>query len=659
MKKILLLTFLLIFSLIKLSVANCLKGDCNNGFGTWEDNDFKYIGQFKEGFFNGQGTVIFNDGESYTGEFSNDAFNGYGTYIFLNGDTYVGDFLNGEFSGYGFHSFSNGETYEGSYLNNQRNGFGNYKFNDDQEYIGEFKNDNYHGFGTLFLNNGDVYEGEFTNGLFNGIGKYTYTNGIIEEGNYEDGIFLSSNTYSDNLNLVEEFFNIELSQSTIRNFIENSGIQYEAFEFIDDSSFSIKNLYFNDGLSEFKIGEVTLIDLDYYAINKIKINSDMKIDLFDKIIIKEYSYKEDNIDHFINYFEISNFNLKNASLIYDFLNSLDFLDFENIYYILDTISFNEFKINGAKIAEIDYYGEWERFEFSNYKDMKFDSILLENYYFNEEEVEQEGKLVKIKDLEFNRPQNILYFDINNPDLFFSIFKSLDNFVAKDIWYKDKFDNVTLNADLYEISNLNTVEIDNLFFPVTLDFNLKNVFFSDLDPEMKMYLNLLGYEDLTFDLNFQSSIDYKKEEFTISLDTSIYDAFDFKTKLLFSNLVINSLNLTNDSELLEYFSNEFKFNLFEIEFIDKGMTDKFFLFIEDFYGLKKNEIKQLFLQEINNDADLQSSIDVKYLKKMLNFIDDPDSIKIIIQPQTPMSFNNILIYSMSPALLIEELNISLE
>ena len=31
-------------------------------------------------------------------------------------------------------------------------------------------------------------------------------------------------------------------------------------------------------------------------------------------------------------------------------------------------------------------------------------------------------------------------------------------------------------------------------------------------------------------------------------------------------------------------------------------------------VSKNDIKQLFLQEINNDADLQSSIDVKYLKK---------------------------------------------
>ena len=659
MNKFLFLIFLFIITKFSISLANCTTGDCDNGFGTWEDADFKYIGQFENGFFQGQGTVIFDDGETYTGEFKEDLFNGYGTYIFSNGSKYIGDFLNGDFHGNGFYTFYNGETYEGEYKENKRHGFGNYKFNDGQEYIGEFKNDNYDGFGTLFLKDGDIYEGEFKNGLFSGIGKYTYGNGLIEEGYYEDGIFLSSNTNGNNSNLVEEFFSIELSQSTIRNFIENSGIQYEAFEFIDDSSFSIKNLYFNDGLSEFKIGEVTLIDLDYYAINKIKINSDIKINLFKKIIIKEYSYKEDNIDHFIDHFEISNLNINNASLIYDFLNSLDFFNFENIYYILDTISFDEFKINGTKIAEIDYFGEWEKFELSNYKDMNFDSILLVNYYFNEEDIEQEGKLVKIKDLEFNRPQNISYFDINNPDLFFSIFKSLGNFVAKDIWYKDKFENITLNADLYEISKLNTVEIDNLFFPVTLDFNLKNVYFSDLDPEINIYLNMLGYDDLAFDLKFKSSIDYKKQKFSIVLDTLIYDAFGIETKLLFSNFDINSLNLSNDNEILDYFTNDFKFELFEIELIDKGLTDKLFIFLENIYGIQKNDIKKLLLEEINNDADLKSTIDSKNIKKILNFIEKPRNIKFIINPLTPISYNDILIYSMNPALLIEELNISLE
>ena len=139
--------------------------------------------------------------------------------------------------------------------------------------------------------------------------------------------------------------------------------------------FDLKGVY-DDTLfnKELSVNGVPIIG----SINIQNISNDFSDDLFDKIIIKEYSYKEDNIDHFIDHFEISNLNINNASLIYEFLNSLDFFNFENIYYILDTISFNEFIINGAKIAEIDYYGEWERFEFSNYKDMNFDSIILES-----------------------------------------------------------------------------------------------------------------------------------------------------------------------------------------------------------------------------------------------------------------------------------------
>ena len=40
-----------------------------------------------------------------------------------------------------------------------------------------------------------------------------------------------------------------------------------------------------------------------------------------------------------------------------------------------------------------------------------------------------------------------------------------------------------------------------------------------------------------------TLDYKKEEFSISLDTLIYDAFDFKTKLLFSNLTFLTLKFS--------------------------------------------------------------------------------------------------------------------
>ena len=53
-----------------LSNAECIEGDCNNGYGTftWTDGA-KYVGEFKEGSMHGRGTYITTDGSTYTGEF--------------------------------------------------------------------------------------------------------------------------------------------------------------------------------------------------------------------------------------------------------------------------------------------------------------------------------------------------------------------------------------------------------------------------------------------------------------------------------------------------------------------------------------------------------------------------------------------------------------
>ena len=50
--------------------AECIKGDCNNGYGTytWPDGS-KYVGEFKLGLFHGQGTLTYTDGRQYVGEF--------------------------------------------------------------------------------------------------------------------------------------------------------------------------------------------------------------------------------------------------------------------------------------------------------------------------------------------------------------------------------------------------------------------------------------------------------------------------------------------------------------------------------------------------------------------------------------------------------------
>ena len=53
-----------------LSNAECIEGDCNNGYGTftWTDGA-KYVGEFKDGLQHGQGTYITTDGAKYVGKF--------------------------------------------------------------------------------------------------------------------------------------------------------------------------------------------------------------------------------------------------------------------------------------------------------------------------------------------------------------------------------------------------------------------------------------------------------------------------------------------------------------------------------------------------------------------------------------------------------------
>ncbi len=63
-------------------------------------------------------------GDKYVGEFRNDTFHGQGTYYFLaenewKGDMYVGEFKNGKFDGYGVYTFSSGETQQGLWENNE------------------------------------------------------------------------------------------------------------------------------------------------------------------------------------------------------------------------------------------------------------------------------------------------------------------------------------------------------------------------------------------------------------------------------------------------------------------------------------------------------------------------------------------------------------
>ena len=85
MKKLLVIV---VFSLLwfNSSKAECIKGNCSNGKGTFKWNDgAKYIGEFKKNKKHGKGTYFYTNGTKYVGEFKNDEFHGKGTKFWNDG----------------------------------------------------------------------------------------------------------------------------------------------------------------------------------------------------------------------------------------------------------------------------------------------------------------------------------------------------------------------------------------------------------------------------------------------------------------------------------------------------------------------------------------------------------------------------------------------
>ena len=84
------------------------------GSGLFESRAVRYEGEFRQGRFCGQGTILYKDEQggrvvsSYVGRFLDDKEHGDGTFYFANGDSYMGFFKNGAPVGEGIYSHGPG-----------------------------------------------------------------------------------------------------------------------------------------------------------------------------------------------------------------------------------------------------------------------------------------------------------------------------------------------------------------------------------------------------------------------------------------------------------------------------------------------------------------------------------------------------------------------
>ena len=84
-------------SLMRSEKPKCISGDCINSQGTLRSANGTYAGQFKEGKFNGNGTLTLYNGSTYTGQWLNGKMHGKGVLTTVDNTTYNGQWENDVF----------------------------------------------------------------------------------------------------------------------------------------------------------------------------------------------------------------------------------------------------------------------------------------------------------------------------------------------------------------------------------------------------------------------------------------------------------------------------------------------------------------------------------------------------------------------------------
>ena len=126
------LSLFLCFGVATAISAQCVKGNCFKGHGTyeWENGDF-YEGMWKNGKPDGNGVFYFENGDNYTGRFSEGLKNGHGKYTWKDGNTYDGNWDEDKMDGRGKYYWAReGATFDGLFKEGQ---FTNEELNAEQK----------------------------------------------------------------------------------------------------------------------------------------------------------------------------------------------------------------------------------------------------------------------------------------------------------------------------------------------------------------------------------------------------------------------------------------------------------------------------------------------------------------------------------------------
>jgi hypothetical protein len=135
-------------------------------------NNTRYIGEWKDGKYNGAGTLTIGystqyiQSSQYIGQWKDGKRSGLGIQIFFNGTKYSGEYKEDRQHGLGTLTFTNGEVFTGQWKEGSRH-WGSYTTVNSEKYVGEWKGFFRNGKGIAYDSNGSVlYSGDWSDDKF-------------------------------------------------------------------------------------------------------------------------------------------------------------------------------------------------------------------------------------------------------------------------------------------------------------------------------------------------------------------------------------------------------------------------------------------------------------------------------------------------------------
>jgi len=223
--------------------------------------------------------------------------------VYSNGNRYVGDFKNGKYDGFGVEIYGPFHFYIGSYKEGIKQGLGFVLEDDTSFYFGKFVNGKYQGHGIKVENHDNVYHGMFRENKYSGYGRYVefFAGDFVKElmGSFMDNQAQgkAKTFYKDGSSLTAEYLKGMCSGEVIKKFpdgesrrqwmVENNfSMDFQGF--LRGETQDVKGRYlsdiwnFTDEQIEFKHDFISLV----FPLETQSNNSSQYFYLYDKELIK-------------------------------------------------------------------------------------------------------------------------------------------------------------------------------------------------------------------------------------------------------------------------------------------------------------------------------------------------------------------------------------